>query len=188
MLHFEDEAAGLELNQKMERLKQKREQEKLATSRDDGDDDEGGDDRKRPAEPDGEQSDPNKRLRIDRAPDVIGSTSVALLPPPPPRLGLAQPVQKFRYVDAVQSSNGKKSSPGYRILLATYADVSAAAEDDPEKAKLIQSACQAGGDYVGCYFYQYEVRYSWNGPGRIPDCQCFPSTAAARISYTLLHS
>lgn len=65
-------------------------------------------------------------------------------------------VQKFRYVE----HNAKATSKdlGYRVLLATFADIGAASEDDAAKGKLIEDACQAGGGFVGKYYYQYEVR------------------------------
>ena len=97
-------------------------------------------------------------MRLDLVPDTTASNSNSLTPFV---LGRVQPVQKFRYVDPITKANGSKAAPGYRILLATYADASVAAEDDPEKASLIQTACQAGGDYVGDFFYQYEVRRSF---------------------------
>ena len=65
-------------------------------------------------------------------------------------------VQKFRYVEPQNISNSKDL--GYRILLATFADIGAAAEDDAEKRKQIENACEAGGGFVGKYYYQYEVR------------------------------
>ena len=55
-------------------------------------------------------------------------------------------------------SNGRVGSADYRVLLATYADIDAASEDDVEKGKKIEAACKAGGDFVGGYYYQYEVR------------------------------
>lgn len=64
-------------------------------------------------------------------------------------------VQKFRYVNPTEEK--ELSGPGYRVLLATFADVTAAAEDDQEKIVLIESACKSGGNFVGKYYYQYEV-------------------------------
>jgi hypothetical protein len=55
----------------------------------------------------------------------------------------------------VEGTNGDNS--GYRILLATFADLEAAAEDDDERSNAIEAACQSGGDFVGNYYYQYEV-------------------------------
>ena len=70
--------------------------------------------------------------------------------------GNQRQVQKFRYVEPVDKKNPK--DPGYRILLATFADIDAAADDDQNKARLIATACQSGGGFVGKYYYQYEVR------------------------------
>lgn len=131
MLYFEDEAAGLELNRKMEQLKQQKlEQEQSAVAQAVYDED---DDRKRPAEPDS-QDESNKRMRLDIVPGTMTrkpANRAASLPPL--GTGLAKPVQKFRFVDPVKKANGNQASPGYRILLATYADPTAAAEDDPRK-------------------------------------------------------
>ena len=66
-------------------------------------------------------------------------------------LSLDQAVQKFKYVE------GKTSFDGYRVLLATYSDVLAASEDDQEKALKIDLACKSGGDWIGNYYYQYQV-------------------------------
>jgi len=65
-------------------------------------------------------------------------------------------VQKFRYVEPQQRTNDKDF--GYRVLLATYADIEAASEDNPRKALQIQQVCEEGGGFVGKYYYQYEVR------------------------------
>lgn len=60
-------------------------------------------------------------------------------------------IQKFRFV------NGSSAVSDYRILLATYANVEAASEEDTEKARQIEEACQGGGGFVGKYYYQYEA-------------------------------
>lgn len=67
---------------------------------------------------------------------------------------LDRQVQKFRYVD----EKSKTAIGGYREIIATYADVLAASEDDRKRACLIQEACESGGNWVGKYYYQYEVR------------------------------
>ncbi|KAL7579555.1 hypothetical protein ACA910_007926 [Epithemia clementina (nom. ined.)] len=79
-------------------------------------------------------------------------------------------VQKFRFVEG---TNGKNSD--YSTLLATYASVEAAAEDDEERLKAIDAACQAGGDFVGKYYYQYEVRAS----SLLPDQHSMTATSTA---------
>jgi hypothetical protein len=66
----------------------------------------------------------------------------------------------FSYVETVPveaAGGGGQSTLDYRVLVATYADLEAASEDDPEKAEAIEAACQAGGGFMGDYFYQYEV-------------------------------
>ncbi len=60
-------------------------------------------------------------------------------------------VQKFMYCP------GNKTYEGYREILATYANVLAASEDDLERASAINKACESGGNWVGKYYYQYEV-------------------------------
>ena len=68
---------------------------------------------------------------------------------------IPQTIQKFRYVEPQQSAVGP--NVGYRILLATYASVDAASEDDAEKGKRIELACKTGGGFVGNHYYQNEV-------------------------------
>jgi hypothetical protein len=60
-------------------------------------------------------------------------------------------IQKFAYVQPNSSQNG------YRVLLATYANAQAAAEDNEDKILQIVSACEHGGDWVGKHYYKYEV-------------------------------
>jgi hypothetical protein len=153
MLYFQDEASGLDLNRKMEYLKQQGQHDAMPPVSESAS---AGGHQKRPAETDLQQ-DQNKRRRMDLIPDATVNISNGSVPMP--ITGVVRQVKKFRYVAPV--TNGGQSLPGYRILLATYADVAAAAEDDPEKSRLIESACQSGGNYVGEYFYQYEV--SWVG-------------------------
>jgi len=153
MLHFQDKAAGLELNRKIEYLKA----QKLLEQTQSPSEVDGGDDRKRPAESDN-QDDSNKRIKLKTDPGTTNKESS-----PDDALAISRlsgrPVQKFRYVDAVDQSNGSQiSSPGYRILVATFADSTVAADDDTAKARLIEAACRAGGGFVGpTYFYQFEV-------------------------------
>jgi hypothetical protein len=64
----------------------------------------------------------------------------------------ARQVQKFLFLPP-----DNKTDPGYRTLLATYANVNAAAEDNPAKVKLISKACNDGGNFVGKYYYQFMV-------------------------------
>lgn len=60
-------------------------------------------------------------------------------------------VQKFKYVDATSKTLG------YRVILATYANVREAGGGDPAYLAQIKNACEAGGDWVGNYYFQYEV-------------------------------
>jgi hypothetical protein len=128
-LYFQDEASGLDLNRRMKALKQK-----AGTSEVQEDDHL---DRKRPAEQDYPAPKPKKIKTED-----IGSL-------PALEQGTIRQVQKFRYVDSDHASaNG--STQGYRLLLATFADVEAAAEDDLEKASRIEVACRSGGGFAVC--------------------------------------
>jgi len=142
LLYFQDEASALDLNRRMQALKQQDEPTvEVSESRNE---------RKRQpsSKIDAESS---KRLRGD-IPDGTYSSSLPTAQAPSP----LQQVQKFRFVDA--STNGGSSAiPGYRLLLATYANVDAAAEDDSARTKEIEAACQSGGNFVGQYYYQYEV-------------------------------
>ena len=134
LLHFQDEASSLDLNRRMKMLQDTSSQAINA--------EEGAEDRKRPAEPSNVESEPDlKRVKLESE-----SLNGALAKPAVPRT-----IQKFRYVD------GTGDLPGYRILLATYASVEAASEDDSEKEKKIEEACQAGGGFIGQYYFQYEV-------------------------------
>jgi len=65
-------------------------------------------------------------------------------------------VQKFQYVTS--RSVGESDGPGYRDLVATYADPSAASEDDAEKEFRIEEACENDGNFVGDFYYQYEIK------------------------------
>jgi hypothetical protein len=145
MLYFQDEASGLDLNRRMKALKQKAEtsaevqeddslalEQKAGTSEVQDDDSL---DRKRPALQDFPAPRPKKIKTED-----FGSLPVL-------EQGIIRQVQKFRYVDPdLASANG--STQGYRLLLATFADVEAAAEDDVEKASRIEAACRSGGGFV----------------------------------------
>lgn len=62
-------------------------------------------------------------------------------------------VEKLRLIEPKGSStNGQP----YRELVATYASISAASDDDKERALLIQDACRSGGGWVGKYYYHFE--------------------------------
>jgi hypothetical protein len=137
-LYFQDEASSLDVNRRMKALKdQYASEDAESNGAVNGDS-------KRPALDDLD-SDERKRQKIERV-DAPGSSAL---------VSTAQStgtVQKLRYVE------GTVATQGYRVLIATYADIQAASEDDPEKEKAIESACVAGGNYVGRYYYQYQVR------------------------------
>ena len=65
-------------------------------------------------------------------------------------------VEKLRLVEPADSSTDKNNGQPYRELVATYASISAASEDDQEKALVIQEACRSGGGWVGKYYYHFE--------------------------------
>jgi hypothetical protein len=134
MLYFQEEASGLDLNRRMKALM--RRQQHHGGSLDQN----------------GSSSDTNgarKRPRTDATPLEVPNR-------PPSNSNGAVPsrqVQKFRY-----EGLEKEKSQGYRVLLATFADLNASAEDDLDRRKKIEAACEAGGDFLGDYYYQYEVR------------------------------
>ena len=64
-------------------------------------------------------------------------------------------MQKFEYILPTIKD---KNSPGYRKLLATYASITAASEENYEKAEKVYRACEKGGDFVDKYYFQYQVR------------------------------
>jgi hypothetical protein len=138
LLHFQDEAGGLDLNRRMRALNEQVEERGVPPPNGIA----AGD--KRLAS-DGLDDDNRKRQKNE-------PTSVASNSAPSQETKYSQQVQKFRYIE------GTTSSQGYRLLVATYADVDAASEEDPDKAKEIETACVAGGNFVGRYYYQYEVR------------------------------
>jgi hypothetical protein len=146
MLYFQEEAAGTELNRKMAMAwKRQKQIGKLG----DDDVDDASDSKKRLFETEEMQSSCGKRPRLDgTVPDVAGS----MVHRKGADLSAPRAVQKFRFV-ATNDTTG-----GYRLLLATYVDVAAAAEDDPELHHSIELACRSGGNFVGPYFYQFEVR------------------------------
>lgn len=150
LLYFQDEASGLDLNRKMEFLIQQQKQQRTSAVDDvviaNGD---------RPADVVPQPKNQNESQRIGLSADIADMTSADTVLVSQTS-GIANQVQKFRYVSPVK--NGRQSTQGYRLLLATYSDVTAAAEDNPQRSRLIYSACQSGGNFVGEYFYQFEVR------------------------------
>lgn len=137
LLYFQDEASGLDLNRKMEYLIRKRRQDEIDYSN----------------EEDDYITDLETQTKKPRLEVVSSSGNVATTPPT--SFTNSRQVQKFRYVQSTGA--GFKANSGYRLLLATFANVEAASEDDTEKLAEIELACRSGGNYVGKYFYQYEV-------------------------------
>jgi hypothetical protein len=108
-----------------------------------------------------------KRQRNDECkPDFVSSTDA--IHPPAVHAGSSHQVQKFRYV------KGTGPNHDYRELLATFAHVTAAAEDDPSLMKKIEAACNSGGDYVNSYYYQYEVSLENVTVFEYHSCSLFP--------------
>jgi len=143
-LHFEDEASSLELNQRMVALQKQSEAQVLSQShgqcQTQGQDQ--GHSQCRPSIGNREKDidcDVKKICNRDKDEKIT--------------FELDRQVQKFRYVE----ENSKIAIGGYREIIATYADVLAASEDDRKRAWLIQEACESGGNWVGKYYYQYEV-------------------------------
>jgi hypothetical protein len=169
LLWFQEEAASLDLNRRMKMLRSEASCDGLGRTSGipptNGSKD-GNDEGKKRA-PTYDQEGDAKRIKLDSAaeplpmavpsaasavPDQAGSS---VSPQTPVASAHKRQVQKFRYVEPKEMENSKDQ--GYRVLLATFADIAAASEDDPEKGKLIEDACQAGGGFVGNYYYQYEV-------------------------------
>lgn len=153
MLHFQEEARGLDLNRRMKALQGQGSNGGMSES--------DSIDRKGPAAAGSPGGQSKKRPRSPTPTKALSNGNIKLdLETHGPR-----PVQKFRY-----HADGNS---GYRVLLATYADVQAAAEGDPNKIKLIDDACQSGGNFIGEYYYQFEVsfgerRLTWDSICRSP--------------------
>jgi len=147
MLHFQEESSGLDLNRRMMTLSQLRKQSSINHS------DNKNREQKLPATPSSQNVVPDSRKRPrNDFPDLIPSESTfgrALHETP---LELRRQVQKLRFV------SGDDATQGYRELLATFADACAAAEEDDILRRQIETACQSGGDFVGKYYFQFEVR------------------------------
>jgi monoamine oxidase len=158
LLHFQEEASSLDLNRRMKQLlllKKKRDASLMATRQDDENDNHK---KYSPADQiesststeENGGSDKNKKLKTTSnapaaaAAPAASDTAAATL----------RPVQKFQYVD----DGNDNSKGGYRLLLATFAHVQAAANNnDNTLSKRIEEACQSGGDFVDDFYYQYEA-------------------------------
>jgi hypothetical protein len=114
LLHFQEEASGMDLERRMRALMKNRDNGHTVKLR--------------------------KRLRTDGT--SVTSNDITA----------GRQVQKFRY------EIGLADSQGYRVLLATFVDVDAASDHDHDWKMKIEAACRAGGEFVGDYYYQYEVR------------------------------
>lgn len=137
--HFTNEANSLELNNRMKSLASVRTQDTM--SEDDADDN---------ATTEGQEPDA-KRQKIDTGDNRKNSSESLVLGDD------NKSVEKLRLIEPKGSlgANTKNGQP-YRELIATYASISAASEDDKEKALQIQDACRSGGGWVGKYYYHYE--------------------------------
>jgi hypothetical protein len=148
LMHYQDEAAGLDLNRRMKVLSDQQQQQQ--------------EDRKPPAAESVDSGQNTVPIPSRPQPDPVVSSKGASLPTnnsdaaDNDDVEASRQVQKFRYVE--QPRDGGQLVPGYRLLLATYANVEAAAEDKVQLIAGIRSACQAGGNFVGDYYYRYEVR------------------------------
>jgi len=69
-------------------------------------------------------------------------------------------VVESRKVEQYQYVPKNDKFPGCRNLLATYANVSAAAQFDTEKELRVKEACDNGGNYVDEFYFQYQVPYT----------------------------
>jgi len=127
LLHFQDESRSLDLNRRMKFLREQQQSEQMFTNQDNLSQTEGP---------------PQKKTKLECSNGAMPSDTTSRI------------VQKFRYVE---STSTECNGLGYRLLLATFTDVAAAAEDDTLKAQKIHDVCQSGGGFVEQYYYQYQV-------------------------------
>ena len=172
MLYFQDEASGLELNRKMEYLYRLQQHDAAARSTNEEEvvqnhtvDD-----------VDMEESSlsTKKRVRETTIPDGMTSSSTGSGPTAmttkrmkssSSSMTSTEAVQQFRFVPATGTS-----SSAYRILMATYMDAITAAAQHPDRdAASIEAACRTGGNFVGEFYYQYEVRVCFLFGTRVRD-------------------
>jgi len=95
--------------------------------------------------------------------------------------GNGKQVQKFQYVDAT------KKTLGYRVILATFANVLEASGDNADMLKSIKCACDEGGNWVDKYYYQYEVRCTCSQHKTSWVCRCLLTLANALVLFVLLY-
>lgn len=128
---------------------------------------------KRPLDSTSDHDQTNKRFRTN---DRTDQDTVADLPQTEIRRGgdkekgnaklmssNDRPVQKFKYImgQTKYSQRGEKTEdPGYRVLVATFANVEEASCGNITLAEAIEKACEEGGNYLpgdSEYYFQYEV-------------------------------
>lgn len=151
-LWFQDQADSLELNRRMKLLIEQKEKEDSKTSGEaaeaivDGKDAHANAETAKRIHSSVENGD-HKRAKTSE------SASIKL-----PASAKDQAVQKFRYVSSSPSGQlPTETASDYRALVATFCDVNEASSGDPEQAGRILAACEAGGNFAGSYYYQYEV-------------------------------
>jgi hypothetical protein len=152
-LWFQDQADSLELNRRMKLLIEQKEKEDSKTSDEAAEAIVDGKDVNVHAN--GETGETAKRIHDSvengdhKRAKTSESASIKL-----PASAKDSAVQKFRYVS---SSPSTETASDYRVLVATFCDVNEASNGDPEQAERILAACEAGGNFFGSYYYQYEV-------------------------------
>jgi hypothetical protein len=143
VLHLQDEASGLDLNKRMEALLGQKKQAAAAA----------------PPINTTMVERPSKRPKRDQTTAAAAAATTGTSTVTTDLRG----VQKFRFVPGssawtTDTKNPKNQTMGYRMLVATYSDVEAAAEGSDQSMAAIQTACEQGGDFVGAFYYQYQVR------------------------------
>jgi hypothetical protein len=167
-LHFEEEAAIFELNQKMKRLKKdttsSSASELLQEHTIDGANVNGKDTNKKQEKIEDEngaedetkyvplknnevkkvEAEQVKHKFIDEQLRGIKDTERLIL--------------KYQWVESNEETGlNENGDSDYGILLATFVNADAAADGDKQKAEAILSACKNGGGFVDEFFYQYKV-------------------------------
>lgn len=152
-LWFQDQSDSLELNRRMKLLMEQREMEDGKAASDasgdvvGGDNTHGNDDASKRDHGDSLEMGDSKRAKTSE------NTNIKL-----PESAKDQAVQKFKYVSASQPDQQKAAKTSdYRVLVATFCDVNEASACDRAQAEKILAACEAGGNFVESYYYQYEV-------------------------------
>lgn len=151
-LFFRDESESLELNRRMDvllRQQQQHTEHQQSESNNNNETNDGREGSSAADSVDAVEPPAAKRLKKSSSKKLADDTKQ-------PKL-----VEQFRYVPQINAQ-----SPGYRILVATYADIDAAAQFDATKADEIRTACESGGNWVvssnnnnssSKFYYQYQV-------------------------------